>query len=349
MARASRRKAGSPPSESHGNDCRSPLFIPYEPIPSTAMPPGPREFSALWPPCRGARREPRGGVTACNDRQSRSRPDRAAPGKAAAPAPYRRPRAGHSRPRRSPSPRAGLLRALRCRIRATPSSRCARPRSSTPDLRPAPALATPMDAGAPSAADRFRAHAAARRRRRARCCPGRWAGSPSSRGRCRGANDRRSRSRDPGLGWRQRRFAGRGGKRRMLELFSMLADRGLLPLGAFLLALLLLANEIGYRIGRWRATARLETAESQHRHAHHRHARPARLHPRPDDLDRRVPLRGAARPGDDRGQCDRHRLAPRRAGARRRRPRDPQRAGGVHPVSGWTIRAPGTIRWPRRR
>jgi hypothetical protein len=48
----------------------------------------------------------------------------------------------------------------------------------------------------------------------------------------------------------------------MLQIFNMLADRGLLPLGAFLLALLLLANEIGYRIGRWRAAARLEDAES---------------------------------------------------------------------------------------
>ena len=36
----------------------------------------------------------------------------------------------------------------------------------------------------------------------------------------------------------------------MLQIFNMLAERGLLPLGAFLLALLLLANEIGYRIGR---------------------------------------------------------------------------------------------------
>ena len=50
--------------------------------------------------------------------------------------------------------------------------------------------------------------------------------------------------------------------RRMLQIFNMLAERGLLPLGAFLLALLLLANEIGYRIGRWRAAARLEDAES---------------------------------------------------------------------------------------
>ncbi|MFC7473726.1 hypothetical protein ACFQS7_05140 [Dankookia sp. GCM10030260] len=48
----------------------------------------------------------------------------------------------------------------------------------------------------------------------------------------------------------------------MLEVFNTLADRGLLPLGAFLLALLLLANEIGYRIGRWRAAVRAETVES---------------------------------------------------------------------------------------
>ena len=48
----------------------------------------------------------------------------------------------------------------------------------------------------------------------------------------------------------------------MTQLMSALAERGMLPLGAFLLALLLLANELGFRVGRWRATARLETAES---------------------------------------------------------------------------------------
>jgi len=40
----------------------------------------------------------------------------------------------------------------------------------------------------------------------------------------------------------------------VLEVFSALADRGLVPLGALLLALLLLSNEIGYRLGRWRAS-----------------------------------------------------------------------------------------------
>src|SRR4051812_23450262 len=48
----------------------------------------------------------------------------------------------------------------------------------------------------------------------------------------------------------------------MSELFNALADRGLLPLGAFLLAMLLLANEVGYRIGRWRLSMRAESAES---------------------------------------------------------------------------------------
>ncbi|WP_431270646.1 hypothetical protein [Dankookia sp. P2] len=48
----------------------------------------------------------------------------------------------------------------------------------------------------------------------------------------------------------------------MAELMNALAERGMLPLGAFLLALLLLANELGYRIGRWRAANRLEAMES---------------------------------------------------------------------------------------
>jgi hypothetical protein len=39
----------------------------------------------------------------------------------------------------------------------------------------------------------------------------------------------------------------------MLDLIVTVTDRGLVPLGALILALLLLANEIGYRIGRWRA------------------------------------------------------------------------------------------------
>jgi hypothetical protein len=47
----------------------------------------------------------------------------------------------------------------------------------------------------------------------------------------------------------------------MGQLFNTLADRGMLPLGALLLALLLLANELGFRVGRWRATRRLEVAE----------------------------------------------------------------------------------------
>ena len=48
----------------------------------------------------------------------------------------------------------------------------------------------------------------------------------------------------------------------MTQLMNALAERGQLPLGAFLLALLLLANEVGYRIGRWRAVTRLEATES---------------------------------------------------------------------------------------
>lgn len=48
----------------------------------------------------------------------------------------------------------------------------------------------------------------------------------------------------------------------MGQLINALADRGMLPLGAFLLALLLLANELGFRIGRWRAIARAEAVES---------------------------------------------------------------------------------------
>src|SRR6476469_1194262 len=48
----------------------------------------------------------------------------------------------------------------------------------------------------------------------------------------------------------------------MTELMSALAERGMLPLGAFLLALLLLANELGFRVGRWRAAVRLESADS---------------------------------------------------------------------------------------
>jgi hypothetical protein len=48
----------------------------------------------------------------------------------------------------------------------------------------------------------------------------------------------------------------------MVQLMNALAERGMLPLGAFLLALLLLANELGFRVGRWRAAARLESAES---------------------------------------------------------------------------------------
>ena len=47
----------------------------------------------------------------------------------------------------------------------------------------------------------------------------------------------------------------------MDDLFNTMADRGTLPLGALLLAMLLIANEIGYRIGRWRTTLRAEQAE----------------------------------------------------------------------------------------
>ncbi len=47
----------------------------------------------------------------------------------------------------------------------------------------------------------------------------------------------------------------------MDDLFNTLADRGTLPLGAFLLAMLLIANEVGYRIGRWRTTQAREAPE----------------------------------------------------------------------------------------
>lgn len=48
----------------------------------------------------------------------------------------------------------------------------------------------------------------------------------------------------------------------MTQLLTTLADRGLLPLGALLLALLLLANEIGYRLGRWRASVAPESTDA---------------------------------------------------------------------------------------
>jgi hypothetical protein len=48
----------------------------------------------------------------------------------------------------------------------------------------------------------------------------------------------------------------------MQDIFTIVADKGLLPLSALLLALLLLANEIGYRIGRWRLGQQAEKAES---------------------------------------------------------------------------------------
>src|SRR3712207_1874890 len=48
----------------------------------------------------------------------------------------------------------------------------------------------------------------------------------------------------------------------MTSMLSTLADRGLLPLGALLLALLLASNEIGYRLGRRRAAQRTEAQET---------------------------------------------------------------------------------------
>ena len=48
----------------------------------------------------------------------------------------------------------------------------------------------------------------------------------------------------------------------MTQLMSALAERGMLPLGAFLLARLLLTDKLGLRIGRWRLASSAETAES---------------------------------------------------------------------------------------
>jgi hypothetical protein len=48
----------------------------------------------------------------------------------------------------------------------------------------------------------------------------------------------------------------------MLEFLGMVTDRGLIPLGALLLALLLTANELGYRFGRWRASIAPDPAET---------------------------------------------------------------------------------------